>query len=493
MAIYTAKKTTRDNSMIQINTDSYIPIYGVILAGGWGTRFWPLSRSQYPKQALRLLGSESMLHSTVERLLPRIPPERLAVVTNADQAGLIHQELQRQSWDAVRILVEPQGRNTAAAVGLAAVSLMEEAAEGVMAVFPADHYIRDQAGLLKGLDQGAGWAQAGNLVTFGIPPTRPETGYGYIRQGSPLDDGGWAYRVARFIEKPPLAQAREFLSEGGYSWNSGIFMFRPDVMLAAFSQYLPELYRELDQLRHPENQPSLEEVYQRLPSISLDHGIMEKADNVVVVPVEMGWNDVGTWEALYELFPRDERGNVREGRVLDQGSQECIFFAQNRLVATIGLENTIVVDTPDATLVCHRDRAQEVKDLVTELHRQKLVESVHHTTVERPWGRYTVTDEGPGFKVKRIVVDVGKKLSLQVHQRRAEHWVVVSGTAQVTIGQELKLVSSNQSVYIPQKTPHRLENPTIEPLQIVEVQTGDYLEEDDIVRLNDDYWHPDKA
>jgi mannose-1-phosphate guanylyltransferase/mannose-6-phosphate isomerase len=469
-----------------------IPVFGVILAGGWGTRFWPLSRSQYPKQVLRLLGSDSMLQSTVERLLPRIPAARLAVVTNASQAGLIHQELHRRGWDEVRILLEPQGRNTAAAVGLAAVSLLEEAGEGVMAVFPADHYIRAQAGLLQGLDLGAGWAQAGYLVTFGIPPTRPETGYGYIKQGPPLEDQGRAYRVDRFIEKPPLAQAREFLAAGGYYWNSGIFMFRPDVIMDACSRFLPDLYRELTRLRQPEK-PSLEEIYQRLPDISLDHGILEKAENVVVVPVEMGWNDVGTWEALHELFPADARGNVKEGRILDQDSQECIFWAQKRLVATIGLTNTIVVDTPDATLVCPRDRAQEVKDLVTELHRQQLVESVHHTTVERPWGRYTVTDEGPGFKVKRIVVEAGKKLSLQVHQHRAEHWVVVSGTAQVTIGQEIRLVSSNQSVYIPQKTPHRLENPTIEPLQIVEVQTGDYLEEDDIRRLEDDYWHPDQV
>jgi mannose-1-phosphate guanylyltransferase/mannose-6-phosphate isomerase len=472
---------------------SNIPIYGVILAGGWGTRFWPLSRSQYPKQVLRLMGSESMLQATVERLLPRIPAERLAVVTNASQAGLIHQELHRKSWDGVRIWIEPQGRNTAAAVALAAVSLADEAVEGVMAVFPADHFIRDQASLLRALDLGARWAQAGYLVTFGIPPTRPETGYGYIKQGAPLDDQGWASRVARFMEKPSLVQAQEFLADGSYFWNSGIFLFRPDVVLDACSRYLPDLYRELYRLRDPENQACLEEIYMRLPSISFDHGILEKADNVVVVPVEIGWNDVGTWEALHELFPWDERGNVREGRVLDRDSRQCVFWAQNRLVATIGLTNTIVVDTPDATLVCHRDRAQDVKDLVTELHRQQLVESVHHTTLERPWGRYTVTDEGPGFKVKRIVVDAGKKLSLQVHQRRAEHWVVVSGTAQVTLGQELRLVSSNQSVYIPQKTPHRLENPTIEPLQIVEVQTGDYLEEDDIMRLEDDYWHPEKA
>jgi mannose-1-phosphate guanylyltransferase/mannose-6-phosphate isomerase len=472
---------------------SNIPIYGVILAGGWGTRFWPLSRSQYPKQVLRLLGSESMLQATVARLLPRIPAARLAVVTNASQAGIIHQELQRKGWDGVRVWIEPQGRNTAAAVALAAVSLADEAEDGVMAVFPADHFIRDQASLLKGLDLGAGWAQAGYLVTFGIPPTRAETGYGYIKQGAPLDDQGRAYLVDGFIEKPPLARAQEFLADGRYFWNSGIFLFRPDVVLEAYSRYLPDLYRELDRLRHPENRASLEEIYPHLPSISFDHGIMEKAENVAVVPLEMGWNDVGSWEALHELFPKDERGNVREGRVLDQDSQQCVFWAQNRLVATIGLTNTIVVDTPDATLVCHRDRAQEVKDLVTELHRQHLVESVHHTTVERPWGRYTVTDEGPGFKVKRIVVDAGKKLSLQVHQRRAEHWVVVDGTAQVTLGQELRLVSSNQSVYIPQKTPHRLENPTIEPLQIVEVQTGDYLEEDDIMRLEDDYWRPDKS
>jgi mannose-1-phosphate guanylyltransferase/mannose-6-phosphate isomerase len=472
---------------------STIPIYGVILAGGWGTRFWPLSRSEYPKQVLRLLGSESMLQSTVERLLPRIPPEHLAVVTNASQAGLIHQELQHKGWDEVHIWVEPQGRNTAAAVGLAAVFLREAAADAVMAVFPADHFIRDRARLLQALDLGAAWAQAGNLVTFGIPPTRPETGYGYIKRGSPLDGQGNAYQVGRFIEKPPLARAREFLLEGGYYWNSGIFLFRRDVLLEAFSRYLPDVYRELTRLQAKDHPPPLEEVYQHLPSISLDHGIMEKAENVAVVPVEMGWNDVGTWEALHELFPRDDRDNVALGRVMDRGSRECVFFAQNRLVATIGLEKTIVVDTPDATLVCHRDRAQEVKDLVSELHRQNLVESVHHLTVERPWGRYTVMDEGPGFKVKRIEVDSGKKLSLQLHQHRAEHWVVVSGTARVTLGQNVSLVANNQSVYIPPKTPHRLENPTVEPLKIVEVQTGGYLEEDDIMRLEDDYWKPDQA
>jgi mannose-1-phosphate guanylyltransferase/mannose-6-phosphate isomerase len=462
-------------------------ISAVILAGGIGSRFWPLSRSQYPKQVLRLLGSESMIQSTIERLLPLIPVERLLVVTNAAQADVISLEMRRKGWQGIRLILEPEGRNTAPAVGLAAAMLSKEDPAGLMAVFPADHFIRDRASLLAALEHGALLAAAGYLVTFGIPPSRPETGYGYIKQGEPLDAAGRGLRAARFIEKPDLERARTFLEEGGYYWNSGIFLFRRDLLLTAFKRFLPKVSHGLDRLLEPGGSVSLPEVYRDFPDISLDHGIMERADNVAVVPVEMGWNDVGTWGALQDIFPKDERGNVILGRTMDRGSRDCTFFAQNRLVATIGLEKTIVVDTPDATLVCHRDRVQEVKDLVAELNRQNMVESVIHLTVERPWGSYTVMEEGPGYKVKQIEVHPGNRLSLQMHQHRAEHWVVVQGTAKVTVGPEIKLVESNQSVYIPARTAHRLENPETEPLRLIEVQTGSYLGEDDIQRLSDDY------
>jgi mannose-1-phosphate guanylyltransferase/mannose-6-phosphate isomerase len=463
-----------------------LPLFGVILAGGSGTRFWPLSRSQYPKQVLRLLGSESMLQATCGRLLPRIPPERLAVVTAASQADVIRLDLHRQGLGNIHLWLEPEGKNTAPAVGLAARLMGEEAGADIMAVFPADHYIGETAAFQQALDQGAALAQAGFLVTFGITPTRPDTGYGYLKAGEPLAAGG--LKAAAFIEKPKLSRAKAFLKEGGYYWNSGIFLFRRDVFLKNLARYLPDLHQGLQGIGPGVAPEALAEAYRNLPSVSLDHGLMEKADNVAVVPVDMGWSDVGTWSALHELCPADAGGNVILGRALDVDSRDSLIFSQDRLVATIGLDNMIVVDTADATLVCPRERVQEVKNLVAELTRQNQVESREHLTVERPWGRYTVMQGGPGYKVKKVVVDPGQRLSLQFHHRRAEHWVVVQGEARVTIGEEVSTVLPNQSVYVPVKTPHRLENPGAEPLCLIEVQTGDYLEEDDIVRLDDDFW-----
>jgi len=469
-----------------MSTPESLPLFGVILAGGSGTRFWPLSRSQYPKQVLRLLGSESMLQATCGRLLPRIPPERLAVVTAASQADVIRLDLHRQGLGNVRLWLEPEGKNTAPAVGLAAALMGEEAGADIMAVFPADHYIRDTAAFHQALDQGAALAQAGFLVTLGIRPTRPVTGYGYLKAGQPLASGG--LKAVAFIEKPELSRAKRFLDAGGYYWNSGIFLFRRDVFLENLARHLPDLHQGLQGLG-PEVAPeALAAAYKKLPSISLDHGLMEKADHVAVVPVDMGWSDVGTWSALHELCPADTGGNVILGRALDLDSKNSLIFSQDRLVATIGLSDMIVVDTADATLVCPRERVQDVKNLVAELNRQNQVESREHLTVERPWGRYTIMQGGPGYKVKKVVVDPGARLSLQLHHRRAEHWVVVQGEAFVTIGEETSTVLPNQSVYVPVKTPHRLENPGPEPLCLIEVQTGDYLEEDDIVRLADDFW-----
>jgi mannose-1-phosphate guanylyltransferase/mannose-6-phosphate isomerase len=463
-----------------------LPLFGVILAGGSGTRFWPLSRSQYPKQVLRLLGTESLLQSTIERLLPRIPLSQLAVVSNEAQADVIRLDLFRKGWTDIRVWLEPMGRNTAAAVGLAAVLLDREKDAEIMAVFPADHHIGNQEGLFQALDLGAELARAGYLVTFGITPTRPDTGYGYIKAGDQVKGKEGGFHVAEFIEKPELSRARAFLQDGGYYWNSGMFLFRREVILEAMARHLPALYQALR--RVGEGKQSVEAAYRSIPSISLDHGVMEKAESVVVVPADLNWSDVGTWEAFYNLVAKDSRGNAVVGRAEDLDSRNCLVFAQNRLVATIGLEDVVVVDTVDASLVCHRDRVQDVKNLVERLNSQNLAESVHHPTVERPWGRYTVIDAGPGFQVKQVEVDPGKRLSYQWHHHRAEHWVVVQGTALVTIGAETKEVASNESVFVPLKTPHRLENPGSEPVRIIEVQTGSYLGEDDIVRLEDDFW-----
>lgn len=463
------------------------PLFGVILAGGSGTRFWPLSRSLYPKQVLRLLGSESMLQATISRVLPLIPLERLMVVTSAAQEDVIRLELHRKGWADIRLVTEPKGRNTAAAVGLAARLLPAEH-DPILAVFPADHHIQNQAVFIRALEQGAELARAGFLVTFGIVPTRPETGYGYIQGGARVDSSGVAFKAARFVEKPPLVQAEAYLQEGGYYWNSGIFLFSRRVILEAMAAFLPDLAHSLAVLPQDLASPEFGDRYGSLPSISLDHGILERVDNLVVIPLDAGWDDVGTWGALKNLFPPDPQGNVILGHTVNVDSKNCIIYAQDRLVATIGLDQMIVVDTPDATLVCPLHKVQEVKDLVAELDRRDMVESSQHLTVERPWGSYTIIDAGEGYKVKEVVVHPGQRLSLQYHNRRAEHWVVVQGEALVTIGREVSNLAANESVYIPVKIPHRLENPGAAPLKIIEVQTGPYLEEDDIVRLSDDYW-----
>ncbi|OGP68385.1 MAG: mannose-1-phosphate guanylyltransferase/mannose-6-phosphate isomerase, partial [Deltaproteobacteria bacterium RBG_13_47_9] len=436
----------------------------------------------------------SLLHSTIERLLPKIPQSRLAVVSIASQADVIRLELHRSGWHDIQLWLEPLGRDTAPAVGLAALLMGNEANSEIMAVFPTDHAIKNPEALYSAIDQGATLAQAGYLVTFGIITTKPDTNHSYIKAEDLIDNQKYGYHSDQFLERPGSARSIYLLHEDGYYWNSGIFMFRRDVFLEAFARYLPSLYTALARSvsKGLDQSQSLVDVYQNLPNISLHDGIMERATNAAVVPVDLTWGDLDDWDDIYELFPKDEKGNIMVGKTLDLDSRNSFVFSPNRLAATIGLEDVVVVDSPDALLVCHRNRVQEVEKIVAELSQRQMVESVQHSTVERPWGNYTIIDSGPGYQVKHIVVEPGERLSLQLHRHRAEYWVVVQGLALVTIGIDRRLLVRNQSVFIPVETVHRLENPGSEAVWLIEVQTGSYLGEDDIVRLADDYWRSSK-
>ena len=471
-------------------------LYAVILAGGSGTRFWPLSRELYPKQFLKVLGRRTLIQETVRRVRPIVPVERTLVVTGAGHADSIRIQLdERDGARKENILSEPVARNTAAAIGWAAVAVRRMDPDGVMLVMPADHVIPDQAKLLRAASLAARVAQEGKLVTFGIKPTRPETGYGYIKVASRrplLSQGGLkALPVSCFVEKPDLSAAKRYLRAGGFYWNSGIFVWRADAILQEIEIALPKLGRGLKALGKalgtPNENQALARFYKGAEAISIDHGVLQRSKRAAVIPAPFRWSDVGNWSSLDEVADTDRAGNVRIGRIVDIGSRSSILYGENRLVATIGLKDMVVVDTADATLVCPKDRAQEVKQIVERLRRQKAPESLIHKTVYRPWGSYTVLEEGPRYKVKRVTVNPGGRLSLQYHHRRSEHWVVTAGTARVTCGDRVFDLRVNESTGIPQKTPHRLENPGTVPLDIIEVQSGDYVGEDDIVRLADDY------
>lgn len=472
------------------------PIYGVILAGGSGTRFWPLSREHFPKQLLRIIGEGTLLQQTFERLLHGIPSRRILIVTNMAQCEAI--KLQLGQWKdevAGNLLIEPEGRNTAAAIGWAALDVLRRDPEGIMVVVPADHVVKAPTKFIRAIRFAAELALKDYLVTFGIVPNRPETGYGYIQPQKRkvlLAKGALAgYPVAKFIEKPPPEHAKRYFRSGNYFWNSGIFVWKASAILNELKRYQPDMSRLLMSLEKrvdsTDYQEFLHKVYGKLPAISIDHAVMEHSQKATVVPVEIGWSDVGSWSSLEEVAPRDKAGNVRSGNIVDLGSRNSVLFADRRVVATIGLDNMVVVDTPDATLVCAKERAQDVKAIVTALKEQGAQEHLEHRTVFRPWGTYTVLEEGAGYKVKRIEVAPGKRLSLQMHHQRSEHWVVIKGTARVTRGEEVYDLPTGFSTGIPKETPHRLENPGDVPLEIIEIQNGPYLGEDDIVRFQDDF------
>jgi mannose-1-phosphate guanylyltransferase/mannose-6-phosphate isomerase len=467
-------------------------LFVVVLAGGSGTRFWPLSRELYPKQVLKLAGQETLIQQTVQRMKGLASLEQIYVVTNVRHLDEI--KLQLASMNPLfkeQFIPEPEAKNTAAAIGLAAVMLGQSHPDSIIVVVAADHIIRKPQAFFKAIRQAVTAAEQGYLVTFGIRPDRPDTGYGYFKIGKRLASNT-AYAISKFVEKPSLGVAQKYLRQGNYFWNSGIFVWQTGAILDEIRRYFPHLSNGLIEIKKAlgtsKEQNVIQAVYQKLPSISIDHGVLSHSKRAAAVLTDFGWTDVGSWAALGELKERqDKKGNVLSGNVLDLESRDSVIYADQRLVATVGLEDMVVVDTADATLVCPKDRAQDIKRIVEQLKKRQAKEQQIHTTVNRPWGSYTVLEEGNGYKIKRIVVKPNARLSLQMHHQRSEHWVVVSGIAQVTCGDRVYEVKSNESTFVPVGTKHRLANPGKEPLQIIEVQNGGYLGEDDIVRFNDDY------
>ncbi len=462
-------------------------VHAVILAGGSGSRLWPLSRQHLPKQFLSLSGNVSLLQTTINRLAPVIAAQDVLIITQEAHA-------KGEAYHALlpyKSLFEPMGRNTAPAIALAAAYLTANGDDPVMVVLPADHIIKDEVRFRAHLSSAIKAAEGGRLLTFGIQPTRPDTGFGYIKAhpGARPD----ICEVERFTEKPDLATAERFLQEGGYYWNSGMFVWKASVILDEIRQYLPEVYRVVqdilaDGAARGNFQQAVEKHFAAMPSISIDYGVLEKSAHVSLIPCDIGWNDVGSWQAVHEISDKDEAGNALQGNVIALDCKNSLIRAEKRLVAAIGVEDLCVVETPDAVLISRNDQTQRVRDVVDELHRRGATEHIYHTKINRPWGNYTVLEEDPdGFKIKRIEVAPGGRLSLQSHARRSEHWVVVSGTATVTNGNDVITVHKNQSTYIPMGVKHRLENRGTEPLHIVEIQVGSYLGEDDIQRYDDHY------
>ncbi|MEI2795859.1 mannose-1-phosphate guanylyltransferase/mannose-6-phosphate isomerase [Pseudoxanthomonas sp. F11] len=458
----------------------------VLLSGGSGTRLWPLSREAYPKQFLPLAGDDTMVQATwrrVEALADMAP----IVVANEEHRFLVAEQLRQVGAPVPAILLEPVGRNTAPAIAAAALQAMAGGADPLLLVLPSDHVVRDVAGFQRAVRQASSAADAGALVTFGIVPDAPETGFGYIQ----AEAGDGLRQVLRFVEKPDAATARSYLDAGGYYWNSGMFLFRASRYLEELARFRPDIVDAVRAAhaaaRHDGDFVRLDkDAFSACPSDSIDYAVMEKTADAMVLPVDIGWNDVGSWSALWDVAERDADGNAHHGDVIAVDSRNSYAYAQ-RLVALVGVDDIVVVETDDAVLVARKDKVQEVKQVVARLKQEQRSQAVLHREVHRPWGSYDSVDNGGRHQVKRIKVKPGAALSLQMHHHRAEHWIVVSGTAKVTRGDETLLLSENESTYIPLGVKHRLENPGKVPLELIEVQSGSYLGEDDIVRFEDVY------
>jgi mannose-1-phosphate guanylyltransferase/mannose-1-phosphate guanylyltransferase/mannose-6-phosphate isomerase len=466
-------------------------IVPVILSGGAGTRLWPLSRELYPKQLLPLLSERSLLQETVRRASGH-PFETPLIVCNDEHRFIIAEQLRQLDVAPQAIVLEPVPRNTAPAVAVAAEMLVARDPQALMMILPSDHAIPDHAAFRAVAETAARAARTGRLVTFGIAPTSPETGYGYVRRGAPLDGVPGAFTLDRFVEKPDLETARGFVAEGAWSWNSGMFLFPAALFLQELARFEPDMAtnvraavgaarRDLEFVRLDK------ERFARAPAKSVDYAVMEKTKRAAVVPARLAWSDVGAWSALWEFGAKDPAGNVMIGDVIAEDTRNSYLRCERGLVATLGLDGAVVVATGDVVLVAAKDRVQDVKKIVERLKANGRSEALAHPTVYRPWGSYQSIDVGPTHQVKHIMVKPGQKISLQKHAKRAEHWVVVSGTARITRDDDTLVLRENMSVYIPIGCVHRIENPGPADLRLIEVQSGNYLGEDDIVRLEDSY------
>lgn len=465
-------------------------IFPVLLSGGSGTRLWPLSRSLYPKQLLPLAGDETMLQATALRIPDGAAFAPPLAICNNDHRFIIAEQLRAIGRDPLTIMLEPVGRNTAPAAAAAALYCRARNPDAVIVLLPADHVIRDVGGFRDALARAGELADQGHIVTFGIRPTEPHTGYGYIRQGEALEAG--VFRVAQFTEKPDAETAAGYLADGGYSWNSGMFVARADVLLEELGRFRPDILEavtravdeaetDLDFLR------LAEDAFAACPAQSIDFAVMEKTERAAVIPCDIGWSDIGSWTALWDIAQKDADGNAVQGDAILRDVKNSYIRTEATLVAAIGVSDLTIVETSDAVLVARRDRTQEVKEVVEMLKASGRAEYESHVRHYRPWGYYEPLAFGPRYQVKRLMVKPGAQLSYQMHHHRAEHWVVVSGTAEVTTDAKTVLLSENESTFIAVGTAHRLANPGRVPLEVIEIQSGTYLGEDDIVRLDDPY------
>lgn len=462
-------------------------ILPVIMCGGSGSRLWPLSRTAFPKQFLSLVTEQTMLQDTIVRLgdLNELAP---LFICNEEHRFIVAEQLRQLSLLHSGILLEPVGRNTAPAVALAALEATKSGDDPLLLVLAADHVIQDTSRFIQAVLQAELLAEQGQLVTFGIVPTEAHTGYGYIRQGQSVGDG---YQVAEFVEKPDQATAERYLESGEFLWNSGMFLFKASLYLEELRRYRPDILsvceNALSRAKQDLDFTRLNaDIFADCPDESIDYAVMEKTQDAIVIPMAAGWNDVGSWSSLWQVNKKDQQGNATRGDVMLEQVQNSYIYSQDRLVAAVGLNDVVVVETKDAVLVAHKDQVQQVKQIVNRLKEEQRCEHLCHREVFRPWGSHEAVAEGERYHVKKVVVEPGKSTALQRHFHRAEHWVVVSGTAKVCNGDETYLVSENESTYIPVGAPHSFANPGKIPLEIIEVRSGTYLKEDDIVRLDSD-------